>query len=261
MPGEIPRDPEGPNPIAALARDHARGVRIGRHAHRRAQLIALFSGALRLELDDRVLLVPPGRAAFLPGGVAHAAVYTDHSVVRMAYLDPDAFPDLPSGSLVFPLAGLLRELLLRAIDLGAASAWTERDGRMMRVLADEIIRAPETAPSLALGRDPRVRRVTEALLADPADWRPLPEWAAATGTTTRTLARLFPRETGLSFARWRQKVQLVRAVEMLAAGAPVTRVALDLGYATPSAFSAMFSREMRVPPQAYGMMAGGGPGA
>lgn len=252
MPSEIPVAPEGANPIVALARDHARGVRIGRHAHAQAQVLALLSGALRLELDDRVLSVPPGRAAFLAGGVMHAAVYTDHSAVRMAYLDPAAFPDLPADSLVFPLTGLARELLLRGIDLDPAAPWSARDGRMMAVLADEIARAPEAAPGLALGRDPRVRRVTEALLADPADWRALPEWAAATGTTTRTLARLFPRETGLSFARWRQKVQLVRAVEMLAAGNPVTRVALDLGYATPSAFSAMFSREMGVSPQAHG---------
>ncbi|MGH2343492.1 helix-turn-helix domain-containing protein [Segnochrobactraceae bacterium EtOH-i3] len=258
MSAEIPADPESPNPVAAQARDHARGVRIARHVHDRAQIIALLSGALRLELDDRVLSVPPGRAAFLPGGVAHAAVYTDHSAVRMAYLDPAAYPELPADSLVFPLTGLLRELLVRSIELGTATAWTAREARLHQVLADEIARAPEAAPSLALGRDPRLRRVTEALLADPADRRPLPDWAAAAGTTERTLARLFVRETGLSFARWRQKLQLVRAVEMLAAGNPVTRVALDLGYATPSAFSAMFSREMGVSPAGYGAAPGVG---
>ncbi len=252
MSAEMPEDPEGPNPIAALARDHGRGVRIGRHTHGRAQIIALLSGALRLELDDRVLSVPPGRAAFLPGGVAHAAVYTDHSAVRMAYLDPDAYPELPADSVVFPLTGLLRELLLRAIALDPAVPPDPRETRLLQVLADEIARAPEAAPSLALGRDPRLRRVTDALLADPADRRPLPDWAAAAGTTERTLARLFVRETGLSFARWRQKLQLVRAVEMLAAGNPVTRVALDLGYGTPSAFSAMFAREMGVSPAGYG---------
>ena len=60
-----------PNPVFATARAHARDSRIDRHAHRRAQLIVLAQGALRLECDDRVLTVPPGQAAFLPGGLPH----------------------------------------------------------------------------------------------------------------------------------------------------------------------------------------------
>ncbi|WP_369268384.1 helix-turn-helix domain-containing protein, partial [Streptomyces harbinensis] len=45
----------------------------------------------------------------------------------------------------------------------------------------------------------------------------------------RTLARRFHRETGLGFARWRQRACVLHAVRRLASGAPVTRVAADLG--------------------------------
>jgi AraC-like DNA-binding protein len=67
----------------------------------------------------------------------------------------------------------------------------------------------------------------------------------------RTLARLFRRETGLSFAAWRQQLRLLRALERLAAGEPVTAVALDLGYSGPSAFVAMFRRALGVSPGRY----------
>lgn len=247
----IPISADAP-PLMAFARDHARGVHIGRHAHDRAQVILLLSGALRLALDDRVLSVPPGHAAFLPGDAAHAADYTDHSAVRVAYLAPAAFPELPAAPRVFPLGGVLRELVLRAIALTRADApWTAADARAMQVLADEVVRAPGAPHGLALGRDPRLRRVTTALVADPGDRRTLPDWAATTGAAERTLARLFVRETGLSFARWRQRLQIERAVEMLAAGRSVTRIAFDLGYQSPSAFTAMFSRETGVSPQGY----------
>ena len=241
---------DGPttNPILALSRDHARGARVGRHAHTRAQLIFLLTGAMRIVLDDRVFSVPPGQAAFLPHGVPHAADYTERSAVRMAYLDPAAFPDLPRETAVLPLGGLLRELVLRAIALDPMARWSQAEMRAMQVLADEICRARDRAPGLALGRDARLRRVTEALVADPSDRRSLPDWAATASVAERTLARLFLRETGLSFARWRTRLQIARAVEALAAGRPVTQIAYDLGYASPSAFTAMFTRETGHPP-------------
>jgi AraC-like DNA-binding protein len=44
---------------------------------------------------------------------------------------------------------------------------------------------------------------------------------------------------------------------MLGAGEPITRIALDLGYESPSAFTAMFKRALGAPPSHY---FGGGPG-
>ena len=41
------------------------------------------------------------------------------------------------------------------------------------------------------------------------------------------------------------------ALPRLAAGEPVTRVALDLGYASPSAFTRMFRRVLGVSPSEY----------
>ena len=69
--------------------------------------------------------------------------------------------------------------------------------------------------------------------------------------TTRTLARLFDRELGMSFRAWRQQRRLLASLEMLAGGQPVTSVALDLGYDSPSAFIAMFKRALGKSPTAY----------
>ena len=64
----------------------------------------------------------------------------------------------------------------------------------------------------------------------------------------RTLARLFRDELGTSFARWRQQVVLAHAMPMLARGVSVARVAQASGYASESAFSAMFKSAMGLPP-------------
>ncbi|MBV8512618.1 MAG: helix-turn-helix transcriptional regulator [Xanthobacteraceae bacterium] len=67
----------------------------------------------------------------------------------------------------------------------------------------------------------------------------------------RAFTRLFRRETGLSFMAWRQQACLLCAMPRLAAGEPVTSVAIDLGYENPAAFMLMFKRAFGSPPLTY----------
>jgi AraC-like DNA-binding protein len=67
----------------------------------------------------------------------------------------------------------------------------------------------------------------------------------------RTFTRLFRQETGAGLAVWRQQVRLMAALSRLASGQPITTVAFDVGYESPSAFTAMFHRVFGMPPSAY----------
>jgi AraC-like DNA-binding protein len=58
-------------------------------------------------------------------------------------------------------------------------------------------------------------------------------------------------ETGLTFGAWRQQARVLEAMGRLGSGAPVTEVALDLGYESVSAFSAMFRRAAGTSPRRY----------
>ena len=72
--------------------------------------------------------------------------------------------------------------------------------------------------------------------------RPSTAGAKALGISRRAFTRLFRRETGLSFMAWRQQAFLPCAMPHLAAGEPVTTVAMDLGYENPAAFTIVFKR-------------------
>lgn len=67
----------------------------------------------------------------------------------------------------------------------------------------------------------------------------------------RAFTRLFRREVGTSFALWRQQACLLAAVTRLAQGQSITTIAYDLGYGSPSAFTALFRRILGVPPTRY----------
>lgn len=89
------------------------------------------------------------------------------------------------------------------------------------------------------------------LAADPADQRSLAELGRAVGAAERTLSRLFRAETGLTFPQWRAQLRLQHALTLLAAGQPVTSVALACGFHTPSAFIEAFRKAFGTTPGRY----------
>ena len=137
---------------------------------------------------------------------------------------------------------LLRELILRVVDLGALDSRIPAHNRLLKVLLDEMDIAPVTPLALPLPADPRAITVAEHVLARPAGEETLDELARRFGAGRRTLERLFRRETGISFGLWQQKVRMLHSIRLLAEGKSVTDAALDTGYASISAFIAAFKR-------------------
>jgi AraC-like DNA-binding protein len=65
------------------------------------------------------------------------------------------------------------------------------------------------------------------------------------------MERVFREETAMSLGQWLRRQKLLRAIRLLAAGRSVKQAALDLNYANPSAFIAMFRRETGASPTHY----------
>ena len=60
------------------------------------------------------------------------------------------------------------------------------------------------------------------------------------GASSRTIGRIFQRETGMSYQQWRQHWRLMRAMELLATGRSLSYCSFELGFASDSAFIAFF---------------------
>jgi AraC-like DNA-binding protein len=221
------------------------------HRHARAHLFYCAAGVFRLVRREAAWIVPPSQAVWIPSGAEHSAFATQPISLMSLFVDASATSGLPDDCRVVRIAPLLRELIFKAVDVGNEYGPGGAEARLMQVILDEL-KGLEPAPlRLPLARDKRVRRVCEALLANPADECGLEDWAARAGASPRTLARLFVSETGLTFAEWRRQMRLLEAIDRLGEGQAVTRVALDLGYESPSAFIAMFRRTLGVPPSKY----------
>jgi AraC-like DNA-binding protein len=201
------------------------------------QLIYASSGALRVETGSEVRVLPPHRAMWLPDGRTARVVMHGRVAVRTLYLSgPPLRPDV----VALDVPPLLRELILQAVRDAPLRRDEPGHRRLVGVLGDRLALAPVAPELLPLPTDPRAVALADALRADPAGTAPLRRLAAGTGAGQRTLERLFLAETGMTISRWRQRLRLLRAMELLAGGESVTAVATAVGYATPSAFTAMY---------------------
>jgi AraC-like DNA-binding protein/quercetin dioxygenase-like cupin family protein len=240
-----------PRPVVAYAYDYPAGTLIDRHAHERVQLVHAIAGVMTVETGTGIWVVPPGRALWMPAGQDHAIRADGVLSMRSLYIAPDAVPALAPDCRVVDVPPLVRELILASLALPRLYDPAGADGRLIAVLLDRIADLPQAGLHLPLPHDRRLRPIVDAIVADPGDRRPLADWAAVCGAGDRTLARLFVRETGMTFAAWRRQAALQRALAWLAEGRPVTAIAIDLGYDSPSAFIAMFKRALGTTPGLY----------
>ncbi len=242
-------DPE--RPVAPLAIDYSGASLRPWHHHKRGQLLYADEGVMQVGTAAGTWVVAPEQAVWMPPGVEHQVGHRSGVALRTLYIDPQVARELPGECCVVAVPALLRQLILRAMEVGLDYAPGSAGARLMAVILDELRRLRPEPLHLPHPRDVRLKRITEALLADPADGRALADWAKDSGASERTLARLFVKECGMTFGAWRERLRLTQAVARLAEGEAVTSVAYDLGYHSPSAFIAMFKRTLGDTPGRY----------
>jgi AraC-like DNA-binding protein len=167
------------------------------------------------------------------------------------YLAAAVCARLPADAYVLGTTALLLALAERAAGWSPEAALDAGQERIAAVVVDEIALLPREPVSLPAPSDLRLRRVAEAMAADPTSLHGLGAWAQLASMSPRSLTRHFSAETGMSLSAWRQRARLLAAQERLARGEQVTRVAGDVGYDSPSAFSAAFRREHGCSPTDY----------
>ena len=211
------------------------GHHIQPHWHSRSQFVYAIAGTMRVRTARHAWIVPPSRALWMPARTAHEIQMYGVVAMHSLYVNDRAGAGMPAGCVVLEVTPLARELIVRAAAQPADYDEAGDDGLLMQLL-------PESAD---------LTQLCERILADLSTRRPSVHDAGEMNTSTRTLYRRFLRETGITFARWKQQARLLESIRRLAEGAPVTAVAIDLGYESPSAFSTMFRRALGAAPRAF----------
>ncbi|AZC22480.1 MULTISPECIES: AraC family transcriptional regulator [Pseudomonas] len=242
-----------PRDAVVTATHYQDGQHFGEHRHRRGQFAYAASGVISVFTEQGNWVVPPQRAIWVPADVPHAMQMSGPVLMLNTYVRVRAANrlGLPGQCQVLEVSELLRQLLIRAVDIPPRYAPQGIQGQLMNLLLHEIgamVALPLNAP---LPAEPRLMKACRALLEQPSlEWT-IDEMARRAGMSRRTFTRLFRQQTGVSFVQWRQQACLLAAVVRLGNGQPVTRVATDLGYSSPSAFSGVFRKVLGQAPSRY----------
>jgi AraC-like DNA-binding protein len=237
--------------VLTLRYDYPSGHFIRPHAHDRHQLVYASEGVMTVQTPEGSWVVPAHRAVWIPCGVVHSIRISGRVSMRTLYLAPRIDRSLPSSCYAFAVSPLLRELVLHAVEKGSLDRRVAAEAHLIAVILGQLGPVQASPLQLPLPRDPRALRMARRLQERPGDRRPVRALLARAGASQRTLERLFRAETGLSLGRWRQQLRLFEALRLLAAGEPVTAVALDVGYESLSAFVSVFRRTFGATPGRY----------
>lgn len=227
-------DPGRPD-VVGFALTYGSGTAIERHTHPAHQLIHAISGAMRVVASGGIWFLPLGRALWIPAELDHEIRCDGEVGMRTAYLSracPEVFADVR----MIAVSPLLREVLVRL---------AEGDGgglrpALLEILLQEIAGAGLPPLRLPYPADPRIAELVAHLNAAPADRTPLAQWARRLGFSERSLIRAVRAQTGMTFRDLRRHSRIMAAIERLCEGRPVTMVAYDVGFETPSAFAHAF---------------------
>ena len=258
-------------PIVALAKDYEPGERVAWHRHRRCQLIFAASGVMTVATRTGRWIIPPSRAVWVPANVVHSIQMSGTVRMRTLYLEPSSASGLPTTCEVVSVSPLLREevpvvrrdgelqerrvggreVILESVKVPLDYLSESREGRLMRLILDELQIVRQLPLRLAYPKDARALVIARRVVHSPGIRRTASEWARTAGTTGRTLERLFSKDLGISFGRWCQQARLYASLSMVADGLQVVDIAIRLGYESPSAFSYAFKRSFGVSPSKY----------
>ena len=245
-----PFQPDARRPVRVRARTMPSDTHFAPHRHAWAQLAYCATGIVQVMAaapDEVTYIVPPSRAVWIAPGARHAITVLEKAELRTVYMHPGVVPKGWTGCRMIVVSDLLREVI-HSLDAKIAP---RRESLLAQLALDEIAHADTHALGVPLPRDKRLRALCEAVLRAPAERATLAGWASDIGASERTVARLFRDELGTSYQQWRQQVILAHALPLLARGTPVSQVAQASGYASDSAFTAMFKAAMGQPPSAF----------
>ena len=256
--------PDPRRPVRAKRQHLLAATRVVPHAHPWGQVAISTTGVVRVTMPHGTTIVPPSRALWIPPGVEHAVTVVEDTDLLTLYFDAGPRHLGPAASAAdrsrwqqCRVLEASRLLLALALELEPSADGSQapldpkasqRERRIAALLVDELRRARQVPLGIDLPAEKRLRRLCESMLDEPSRHASLDGWAAASGASGRTIARLFRSELGTPFVRWREQVLLARAVPLAARRLPMATIASELGYASPSAFAAMVRRSVGMSP-------------
>jgi len=227
------------------------GQDLGWHTHDFGQFFSAIRGSMYVGTRNRVLLLNPAMAVWIPPDVEHWLGYVSSNEIIYVDVNRAESDKLGTEARIVQMTPLLK-VLMRVIPDSERSGFTKpHETALYDLLFHEILAARDIPLSIAMPQDRRISGLAQAALDQPGLIASVDQWLFGASASRKTIERLFIAETGMAPSRWLRQVRILHAVSQLAAGKKISSVALDLGYQSASAFTYMFRSATGLSPRAF----------
>src|SRR5699024_10711636 len=156
----------------------------------------------------------------------------------------------PERCTVVTVTSLLRELLRRVDSFALTESLTSHQHHVFALILSELQRASTVPLEVLLLPDTTLLPACNDYLERPRLKLSNTDWAEELRMSERSLDRAFLAQIGMSSAAWRTRARVLVSLRLLSSHS-ITQVSELLGYSSPAAFSAAFSREIGRAPSTF----------
>lgn len=238
-------------PVKVVQRDIPKQFKIERHSHEWGQFVYASEGVMLVETPQHRYIVPPEQGVWLLPLVDHEVRSLTHVSLTSFYIATEMLIHMPEESGVLDISPFLKVLIDEARYFSDNYAWEDTQGLHLRLILHTLSKAPSAVFQLPFPSDKRLVTMLDAIHQTPSNNDSLEQWGNIVGASSRTLSRLFKKETGLHYSEWRQRLTIQIAIGKLTEGNTIANVAHDLGYDSPSAFTYMFREKTGMTPSVF----------
>lgn len=193
-------------------------------------------------MDGQRYLSPPYYAVWIPPNIEHMSYNKVNATYRTVYISEALCERLPDRPCPLSVSPLLRALLNEFARRDVRTPETAVEQHMAYIVLNQIEEANPLDRFLPLGHSAKLNAILDDAMNRETDRRTIEQIAYDHHITVRTLERRCKSELGVGFAEWRHRYRFMQAVEALERGDTVQQISYRLGYASPSAFIAMFRK-------------------
>lgn len=221
------------------------------HFHDMHKLLYAFEGAAEVESIRGRNVIPKQLAAWVPAGVPHCT--SIHGIRWVSvFFNAEMVIDSEQRVRTVMVSPLMREMLREAMrwPLGEPdnALRTSFFTTMSQLCSEWITREADLV--LPTSSDPRVERAL-AYTSQRMDLK-IAEICVHAGISERSLRRHLKAETGITWEVYRQRSRLLQAISLLSdSDEPISEIARQCGFDSPSAFAKVFRDTMGEAPREY----------
>ena len=228
------------------------------HGHAWGEFIYAYDGMMEIKIDSQIYVTPPRYGIWLPPNLVHSGINrmdVKHGTLYVHENLCTKLSDQVGILLISPLVSALFDHLKIEAEQEKLNINPQKDyaahERILHVVLDQLMSSEHIGSYLPSTNHPLLKRLLDFLHEHPADNTSQKELAERINMTERTLARHCQIELGMTLNEWRQRLKIMKAMSMLHEQKTVESIALDLGYASASAFISMFKRWMNETPDQF----------